>query len=350
MRILKFSTVIVVIALLSGIVPFATMADSPASWAAEQVNEAIAAKLVPENLQSKYTQPTTRAEFCALAVALYENVKGEITGRKTFSDTNDANVQKAAAIGIVSGIAPNVFAPNDNLTREQAAVMLSSLANSLNKPFPQRSPAFADNSMISSWASAGVGQAQAAGVMGGTGGNNFSPKESYSRQQSIVTILRLYNIVTGASSFPPVPPVLNSLPISQSLKKGMTDAEFDQAYNKAYNIVVEFAGYTKDEMIMAVYIELATIRRYSYWEYSMSEKHYNDVYGFFILNRTSCAGDVRAAALCLAILGIPSEHVNENQYGHQWLRVELDGDYVVLDVNAPYIGYELEAYKHPLIQ
>ena len=81
----------------------------------------------------------------------------------------------------------------------------------------------------------------------------------------------------------------------------------------------------------------------------MEDKHYNNVYGFFVLNRTSCAGDVRAAALALAILGIPSEHVNENQYAHQWIRVELDGKFVVLDVNAPYIGYELEPYKHPMI-
>ena len=81
----------------------------------------------------------------------------------------------------------------------------------------------------------------------------------------------------------------------------------------------------------------------------MSEKHYNNVYGFFVLNRTSCAGDVRAAGLCLTILGIPYEHVNENQYGHQWARVELGGEYVVVDVNAPFIGYELEPYKHPLM-
>ena len=81
----------------------------------------------------------------------------------------------------------------------------------------------------------------------------------------------------------------------------------------------------------------------------MEAKHYSDVYGFFVLSRTSCAGDVRAAALCLELLGIPWEHVNENQYSHQWVRAELNGTYVVIDVNAPYVGYELVPYKHPLI-
>ena len=145
-------------------------------------------------------------------------------------------------------------------------------------------------------------------------------------------------------------PILNSLPISQSLKNGMTESEFNQAYEIAYGLVSEFAGYTKDKQIVAAYQELAFIRHTTAWEYSMSEKHYNDAYGFFVLNMTSCAGDVRAAALCMSILGIPSEHVNENQFGHQWLRVEFEGDFIVVDVNAPFIGYELVPYQHPLMQ
>jgi hypothetical protein len=94
-----------------------------------QVNAAIAANLVPQNLQSKYSQATTRAEFCALAVALYENVTGKtITDRKTFDDTSDINVEKAGAIGVVSGMGNNKFSPNNLLTREQAATILSAVA------------------------------------------------------------------------------------------------------------------------------------------------------------------------------------------------------------------------------
>ena len=154
------------------------------------------ANLVPQNLQSAYTQATTRAEFAALAVALYEQVKGtEITERKTFSDTTDVNVEKAAAIGVVSGIGDNKFDPNAELTREQAAVMLARLADVTGRPLAQQAATFADNGSISSWAIEEVGQIQAAGIMSGVGDNTFAPQSAYTREQSIVTILRLYEVV-----------------------------------------------------------------------------------------------------------------------------------------------------------
>ena len=36
------------------------------------------------------------------------------------------------------------------------------------------------------------GKVQAAGIMSGVGDNTFSPQEPYTREQSIVTLMRLY--------------------------------------------------------------------------------------------------------------------------------------------------------------
>ncbi len=169
---------------------------SASSWAQEGITNAVAANLVPQNLQSAYPQATTRAEFAALAVALYEQVKGaEITERKTFDDTSDINVEKAAAIGIVSGVGNNKFNPNVGLTREQAAVMLARLADAVGKPLAKQAATFNDNGSIATWAIEQVGQIQAAGIMSGVGNNTFAPQGAYTREQSIVTILRLYDVV-----------------------------------------------------------------------------------------------------------------------------------------------------------
>ncbi|MDR1703469.1 MAG: S-layer homology domain-containing protein [Clostridiales bacterium] len=172
--------------------------DAPSSWAASQVNAAINAGLVPQGLQAKYTQAATRAEFCALAATLYETATGqEITGRKTFTDTKDVNVEKLASIGVVSGTNAEgtVFNPDARLTREQAATMLSRLASAIGNPLPKQAATFADNAAISSWAKESVGQMQSAGIMGGIGNNIFSPQGEYTREQSIVTILRLYDVI-----------------------------------------------------------------------------------------------------------------------------------------------------------
>jgi len=170
--------------------------ETPSSWAVEPVNAAIAAGLVPQNLQSGYSQATTRAEFAALAVALYETVTGaEITGRMQFNDTTDINVQKMGYLGVVTGVGNGNFAPNSTLTREQAAVMLARLASALDQPLPPSTPTFADNAQISSWAIDGVGQMQASGIMGGVGNNQFAPSGSYTREQSIVTMMRLFDLL-----------------------------------------------------------------------------------------------------------------------------------------------------------
>ena len=171
-----------------------TPIERPAEWARAVVSRAVSLNLVPQNLQSRYTQATTRAEFCALAVTLYETVTGTIiTGRGQFDDTSDVNVQKAAFIEVVSGISPGIFSPNDPLTREQAATMLARLAKAIGKPFPVKETTFSDKGSISDWALESVGQVQGAEIMNGTSPTNFTPKDPYTREQSIVTMLRMYD-------------------------------------------------------------------------------------------------------------------------------------------------------------
>ena len=171
--------------------------NEPSGWAKDQVSEATAAGIVPTSLQSKYNVGITRAEFCALACQTYETLHGPITGYEQmhFNDTADVNVLKMASIGVVNGVKPDQFAPNDGLTREQAATMLARLAKAAGSPLAEAAPSFADNKSISSWAKDAVGQMQKSGVMGGTGNNQFTPKGTYTREQSILTALRLYNIL-----------------------------------------------------------------------------------------------------------------------------------------------------------
>ena len=176
-------------------VPAQPIAEVPSSWAADSVNAAIAAGIVPASLQSKYTQATTRAEFCALAVTLYEMLEGEIVSNATFTDTTDIYVEKAATIGVVTGVGDGKFAPDQKLTREQAATMLSRLANAMGKPLAEQPAAFADNASVSSWAADAVGQMQATGIMTGVGDNTFAPQADYTREQSILTMMRLFDIV-----------------------------------------------------------------------------------------------------------------------------------------------------------
>ena len=173
-------------------------------WAHAELNRAVAAGLVPQALQNNYTSNITRAEFTALAVLLYETITNrEITGRVTFSDTSDINIQKAAYIGIVSGTGGGNFSPNMQFNREQAAVMIVRLFwaihNYLGTDFlamfdmPYLPTILTDYGQISPWASGYVTSAYVLGIMGGVGNNLFNPQGTFTREQSIITVLRLFD-------------------------------------------------------------------------------------------------------------------------------------------------------------
>ena len=176
--------------------PAPTPSVNASPWAAAGVARAISLDIVPVQLQSNYTQYITRAEFCALAVAVYEKAMDrEITGRVQFDDTDDVNIEKAAAVGIVTGVGDGRFDPYATLTREQAAVILVSLATAIDKPLSMYSaPPPSDFASVSSWAVDAVIQVMGAGIMIGVGGDNFSPGGTCTIEQSIIIMMRLFEM------------------------------------------------------------------------------------------------------------------------------------------------------------
>lgn len=170
----------------------------PAGWAKADAERAKTLGILPAALQNAYDQPITRAQFCVLADGLYTKVKGGMASADpavTFADTTDPAVLRMASAKVVNGVGNGAFDPDGQLTREQAATMLARLSAVLDKPLTASEPTFADNADVAGWAMPFVGQMQASGIMGGTGNNQFSPKQSYTREQSVVTIMRLYGMI-----------------------------------------------------------------------------------------------------------------------------------------------------------
>jgi hypothetical protein len=183
--------------------PEAPNVSAASSWARDYINTAFGNGIIPTSLQNNYRNNITRAEFCALAVELIETVTGRpITERQVFADDRgDINIRKIGGLGIVTGTGNNaagerLFAPNDPIQRQQAALILTRVADHLKKPLPNQAPAFSDNNRMENWARAPIGQMQATGIMTGSGGN-FDPRGTYTREQSIITMVRMWNWVKG---------------------------------------------------------------------------------------------------------------------------------------------------------
>lgn len=173
-------------------------ADIPSDWAQDSVWAAVCGKLVPNDLQGAYAANITREEFCRLMVILVEQKTGTALPAPAapFTDTQSPAVAAAYAAGIVKGASETTFNPNGSITRQEAAVMLSRTAGVLGLS-AGTGESFADNASIAPWANQGVAftsgltDSTGAKVMGGTGNGAFSPLASYTREQAILTALRL---------------------------------------------------------------------------------------------------------------------------------------------------------------
>lgn len=139
---------------------------------------------------------------------------------------------------------------------------------------------------------------------------------------------------------------LNQLENLSSIRQKTSDEELAQAYEAAKEIVEPLANLSREAQLCGISLVLRIITENEV-TYSMSDSHYNDPYGFFILHTASCAGCTRATGLCLNMLGISYEHINENGYSHQWTRVNVNGTYWICDAYGLYCGPEKVPYQHP---
>lgn len=178
---------------------------APASWAMSDVFRAMQLGILTPDLQGDYKKPITRAEFCKLAYFYWGVLNGNYPyygfGDTNFTDTDDPYVSAMSMVEVVSGYGEGIFDPDRPLTREQAATILSRLVTSggryggAKKTLPEGTADYADSAAISSWARDAVGQVTAAGIMNGMGDNQFAPKGQYTREQAVVTIMRLYDLM-----------------------------------------------------------------------------------------------------------------------------------------------------------
>lgn len=159
------------------------------------------------------------------------------------------------------------------------------------------------------------------------------------------------NAVTPAATATTVDEIvsLKDLANYSSLKKKMTDTEFQAAYNEALKIVQPLVGLSKEEQAKGIFNALRTMADNGTVSYSEEAPHYNDAYGYLINHVASCAGSARTTGLCLNMLGMSYEHVNENQWDHQWCRVNINGVMWIVDPYGYVCAPETTPYTHPML-
>lgn len=171
------------------------------SWAVEELTSLYEAGIVPPSLWDRYNQNITRAEFARLIVSVYEHVRKTTatpSTRAQFQDIKnhplEEDILKAYQLGLLQGRSETVFAPDNNITRQEAAKLLCTLVNKLRGTYiPTKVdglPYYSDASKVAGWAAPYVAFAHDQNIMQGSGGK-FNPGGFTTREQALAIISRL---------------------------------------------------------------------------------------------------------------------------------------------------------------
>ena len=186
-------------------------------WAKPEIERAAACNLLPYEI-SDYQKPITRLDFCKLAyrliatefdpesdsrMGLWTVIDSIINERglqeryqaASFTDCERDEVKFLVAAGVIEGMGDGTFLPDSHITREQAAAILYRMANFLgNKTMPEipQKQYYKDLDEVSDWAFTPVRAMYLMEIMHGVGNGCFDPQGSYTQEQAIATMLRLY--------------------------------------------------------------------------------------------------------------------------------------------------------------
>ena len=163
--------------------------DINGHWAQASINQLVNAGAVSGYPDGTF-QPDntiTRAEFAAILVKAFNL---EPRSGQVFSDTSghwaQDSIQTAFAHGIVSGYDATTFGPDNLITREQMAVMISQAANLSSG----EGKTFADSSQIAAWAKAAVAAASGKNIISGYPDNTFRPQANATRAEAVTVIIK----------------------------------------------------------------------------------------------------------------------------------------------------------------
>ena len=171
---------------------------STSDWYYDSVNQAVREGLF-QGVTVNTFEPNGQMTRGMLVTVLWrmENKPVAIaTGRFEDVPTNSwyaTAVEWAAKNGIVNGMSETTFAPDQAITREQLATMITRYTNykGIALSEVQEAQTFADDAQISDWAKDSVATMQKAGIIAGRGNGIFDPKGTATRAECAKILVML---------------------------------------------------------------------------------------------------------------------------------------------------------------
>lgn len=183
--------------------------DINGHWAQSQIE-----KLTVQNIISGYPDGTfkpdktvTRAEFASMVNQAFKFNKNATTSFIDIKTTDwfADQISRAKEAGYIAGYEDGSVKPNNNLSRPEAAVMMSQIVKANNAVSADSLNKFKDADKIPAWAREAIASIITSGIMSGYPDQTFKPQNIITRAEAAVTIsLAMEKLVVQPAPTTPV--------------------------------------------------------------------------------------------------------------------------------------------------
>lgn len=160
----------------------------------EIISQAVSAGII-DNSDLNKSENVTREQFCGYVYNMLNSMKELPQAKLTenpFDDVTDYKINALFFSEVICGKDNRVFSPKDNITQEEAAVILYRAAKLMefDLPLAKVDSAAAQKLGISDWAVSAVYSLKIADIMDVT-----EPKKAVTVEQALASIMKLYTII-----------------------------------------------------------------------------------------------------------------------------------------------------------
>lgn len=182
-------------------------ASEPSTWAVEGIQLLSKELTLPSFYYADYQSSMTRRDYSELMVRTYMSLTDtpeallKASLSTTFNDTTDPWVLRAHTLSIIGGYGNDKFGPEDQITREQIAVVTINMLKAAGITFEKNNSArvpFTDQQQIASWALGALELAYDNHIINGDGNGAVMPKSNLTREQAL---LITHNLLINAKNW-----------------------------------------------------------------------------------------------------------------------------------------------------
>lgn len=208
----KLVSLILALTMLLAAVPGVHAYGAVSDWAQDKVAAMDELGLIPDSMaEMDLRQDISRLDMCRIAMLAYTKITGqtpELPQSHPFTDTTDPDVERAYAIGLVSGNGDGTFRPDDALIRAEFFCIVTTFLRLTGFPVEQQDKAdlsgFSDAASLPDWAYERTQIAVGLGLVAGTGGA-LSWRSDTAAEEALTMFYKAF--LTATEPETPQPPV-----------------------------------------------------------------------------------------------------------------------------------------------